>query len=158
VVRNTADGKHTSIDGEDFLLGLPFRWEQVPNELSLEFHNRTFSEQLVITARRTREQLSVQDRTRLVAKIIQIHQEALKSSAVGEVRMSAPEQVHKDPESEGRFYAKGAEMMMAFGVRYIPDRVFTFSLYRYTHQDLGMPFGEYAGAILDLLKVKPRGA
>jgi hypothetical protein len=156
-VRNSPDGKFTSIEGDDLLLELPFRWEQVHNELSLEYRNCTFSEQLIITARRTRENLSIQDRGLLLAKIVEVHQDALKKSTSGEIQMSAPEQVNRGQESEGRFYAKSTEMMMAFGVRYIPDRVFTFALYRYTHQrDFGMPFGEYAGAILDLLKVKPR--
>ena len=154
-IKTSSDGKLTSIDGEDFLLEIPFRWEQVQNENSLEFQNRTFSEQLIITARRTREHLTIQDRDLLIAKIIQAQQDALKDLTSGEVRMNPPEQVHNNPESEGRFYAKSAEMMTAFGVRYIPDRVFTLSLYRYTHQDFGMPFGHYAGAILDLLKIKP---
>lgn len=154
-ITSSADGKYTSIEGREFALHLAFRWERVPSESSLEFRNQNLPEQLIITARQTRERLSERDRSLVLSKIVDVHQDALRKLLEGSVQISTPEQVHKGAESEARFYAKGKSMTMALGVRYIPDRIYTFAMYRYTDVDLGMPFGIYAGTMLDLLKLKP---
>jgi hypothetical protein len=154
-VVHSANGKQTTIDSPDFLLELPFRWEQVANEASLELRNAQVPEQLIVTARTTVEPLTPADRRLLVAKFAEIHRNALQRTATGAVQISNFDEAHNGPESEGRFYAKANGMTMAFGVRYRPGRVFTFSIYRYTEQPLGMPFGVYAATILDLLKLKP---
>lgn len=155
-VSHSPDGKLTTIDGSDFLLQIPFRWERVSNEQSLEFRNQMFPEQLIITARLTREPLTIDQRRLLIEKLVECHRNAMKEISASELQMTSVDQVHNEDGSEGRFYAKAPGMGMAHASRYICGRVLTFSLYRYTDQDFGMKFGVYAGAMLDLLKVRRR--
>jgi hypothetical protein len=148
-------GKFTSLDGDDFLLQLPFQWDQVPNESSLEFHNKLLPEQLFITARRTRDNLSLEQRTLLITMLVQSYQNRLTEASKDKAILKSTKPVHNGAESEGRLYAKSPGVQTAVGVRYIPNRVLTFSLYRYADNDIGAPFDIYAGTILDLLKMKP---
>jgi hypothetical protein len=154
-VSHSTNGKQTTIESAEFQLELPFRWEQIANEASLEFRNAVVPEQLLITARTTAEPLTADDRRLLVAKFAEIYRDALRRTSNGAAQISDLDEAHNGPESEGRFYAKTNETTMAFGVRYRPGRVFTFSIHRYTHESPGMPFGVYAATILDLLKIKP---
>lgn len=154
VVAQTSDGKGTSVDCQEFLLELPFAWLPTENEASLELRNQTLPEQLIITARSTTEPLTPEARTQVIDAVVIAHSNALKQASKGKVQLSEIQRTASSDECEGRIYAKTDDILAALAVRYTPSVVVTFALYRYSHQDFGMPFGVYAATVFDLLKMK----
>ena len=148
----------TKIDKPDFEITLPGMWHERPSDEGTEFVNTSGGEQFVVSVLRCQKPLEMSELRPVIERLDLHRRNSLGTLSQGQAKCSPSQFRATDQEIESRFDGVDLQngVQFSIAIRGCASKVLTFSLYRYSVADVGVPFTIYAGVIFDLLTVKSK--
>ena len=150
------DNSTTTVDKPDFTIGLPFTWTEAACEDGFEFQNQTLPEQFIVNVQHMRTRIGPQEVRLALEKLVQLRRDATAQLSGGKAKLTDTQLNEVNGQLEARFHGRDEPngVQFAVAIRATPTKVVVMSLYRYTLQEVGLPFSDYAAMVFDLAQIK----
>jgi hypothetical protein len=146
----------TTIDKDDFILALPGAWQEQPTDDGFEFVNPSSGEQLIVSILHGSTFAALSELRHAVEFVETTRRTMIDTASQNQAILGLTEFRGTERDIDARFDGHDPQNGVRFSVaiRGCAMKILTLSLYRYSLDELAIPFAVYASLIFNLLKLK----